>query len=195
MGKFVYYSNDEIKKWYDEYLICKSTASVSDLFNIGYDTIYRRLKKYRPKLQFHLCGTKSFLQEFIKILSKGCNVNGAIKISKVSSIFAIQYSGNINITKIRDFLYSGSLNEIEMDRKRNIVYADWLNEIVCNKPIRIKAVLLDGGEIIIFDSINSVNKFGFKSITERKVRQCLSDQTLSYKGYYWQYMLDGDKDG
>jgi len=145
---------------------------------------HRYQSKIRRKLSFSVCGTKQFLEIFRYILSNKCSVSNNITIYESKSIHILAYSGNINVVKIRDFIYKDSLEHMEMNRKKLIVYADWVNIPVKNKAIKIKASSIIDGSIIRFSSINEINKFGF---TERLVRKCLKKELNTYKNYIWEF--------
>lgn len=73
----------------------------------------------KDQLCMSICGTKEFLQEYVNILNKKCNIKlGNIILD--TKIHKIRCGGNTKTGKIRDYLYFDSNKNIYLDRKYNI---------------------------------------------------------------------------
>ena len=67
-------------------------------------------------LRFSVTGTLNFISTIQKILMEKCNLNEN-KIHTQGTIFTLEYSGNIQVIRIKDYLYKGAT--IFLERKFN----------------------------------------------------------------------------
>ena len=145
---------------------------------------YNHKSKYRPKICLSMCGTYSFLNSVRRILSNKCQTNKKIKIQNRNKISVLAYSGNKNVSKIRNFLYNNSNPNIELARKKEIAYSSWVDAPTINAAICVRATSIVNGTTILFKSINEIHKRGF---TENIVRRCLRGERKDYKNYIWEF--------
>ena len=69
--------------------------------------------------QFTMLGTQNFLEWVRRILIKKCNLsNTSAAVCKKNKIYYLHYGGNIQINRIKYFLYKNA--SVWMDRKKNI---------------------------------------------------------------------------
>ena len=83
----------------------------------------------RHSLILSCCGTKKCINSIVKIFSENCGTDGNKTIFFDNYIYNVYYSGNLQLIRLRDFLYKDSYELIYMDRKKKIAYNNWIDEI------------------------------------------------------------------
>lgn len=154
----------------------------------GDGSIYYSLKKpgFRSKLSVAICGTKAFLTIFRNMLSEECGTNRSIKVRKTKGIYALEYCGNNNIIKIRNFLYSNSTESIRMDRKYNMAFNDWIdNKGRSEKCKKVIGRSMKDGSYIKLNAITDGKLFGF---TRVGISSCLIGKQKTHRDYIWNYL-------
>ena len=101
------------------------------------------------------------------------------------SIYQLEYAGNKNAIKFRNFLYGSASDEILLDRKRDRFYNDWID----NKPrsTRCRQVVgksISGDDEIFLEAIADCKFYGFRG---SDISSCLSGRQRSHKNYTWEY--------
>ena len=118
------------------------------------------IEKKRNDIQLTILGTYDFLKEYQKILIENCDVN-VTEIRKKENIYYLKYGGNLQINKIKEFLYKNSLTYLK--RKKDI-FDIKIKRFKSNRP-PYKQLLMEIEEL---GCKGTGKKYGVRDSTIRK---------------------------
>jgi hypothetical protein len=136
--------------------------------------------------QLHISfrGTNQFLSTCSKIISMNCEIE--YKNPRPNSgIFTLEYGGNRQVGRIRDYLYKDSNETIWLDRKHEYSFSEKfvnLPEDFKFKPV-IGTNMLTGEETW-FKAMKETRPAGFRPSA---VSSCCRGKYKSHRGFTWRY--------